>query len=108
MKKLKFIIAAIAMLALSLYSGNASSTTLNITESTQNQFGVGETATDFTLSDMDGNVITSKALKGKFVVVHFATTWCPFCNAEAPNLEQLFQDYKAKNVQVWCISNCRG
>ncbi len=100
---MKIINAVIAILTLTIQSGNASGTTLNITESTQTQFGVGETATDFTLSDMDGNVITLKSMKGKFVVAHFATTWCPFCNAEAPNLEQLFQDYKAKNVQVLLI-----
>jgi peroxiredoxin len=36
-------------------------------------------------------------------VIHFATTWCPFCSAEAPNLEQLYKDYKDKGVQVFII-----
>jgi peroxiredoxin len=37
------------------------------------------------------------------VVIHFAATWCPFCNAEAPNLEELQQNYRDKNVQVLII-----
>jgi peroxiredoxin len=37
------------------------------------------------------------------ILIHFATTWCPFCNAEAPNLEQLYKSYKDKGVQVWII-----
>ncbi|MFO7826188.1 MAG: TlpA disulfide reductase family protein [Cyclobacterium sp.] len=41
--------------------------------------------------------------KGKYVVIHIATTWCPFCNAEAPHLEQLNQDYEDKNVKVLII-----
>jgi thiol-disulfide isomerase/thioredoxin len=36
-------------------------------------------------------------------VLHIATTWCPFCNAEAPHLEALYQDYKEKNVTVLII-----
>lgn len=64
---------------------------------------IGDVEVDFTLPDLDGNVITSKSLKGKFVVIHFATTWCPFCNAEAPNLEQFYQEYKNRNVQVFVI-----
>jgi peroxiredoxin len=36
-------------------------------------------------------------------MIHFATTWCPFCNAEAPNLETLYQLYKDKGVQVFVI-----
>ena len=37
------------------------------------------------------------------MVIHFATTWCPFCNAEALHFEKLFQDYKDKNVKVLII-----
>ncbi len=70
---------------------------------TRAPLNIGGVAVDFTLPDLDGNVITSKSLRGKFVVIHFATTWCPFCNAEAPNLEQFYQEYKKKNVQVFVI-----
>jgi len=57
-------------------------------------------APDFTLSSLENDTIKLKDYKGKFVVLHIATTWCPFCNAEAPHLEKLYQDYKDKNVAV--------
>jgi len=60
-------------------------------------------APDFTLSDYEGKEISLADYRGKFVVIHIATTWCPFCNAEAPNLEQLYQDYKDKGVEVLII-----
>jgi len=57
-------------------------------------------APDFSLPTLDGETIELKSYRGKFVVLHIATTWCPFCNAEAPHLESLYQDYKDKNVAV--------
>jgi peroxiredoxin len=60
-------------------------------------------APGFALKDINGKIINSESFKGKFLVIHFATTWCPFCNAEAPYLEKLYKDYKEKNVQVIII-----
>jgi peroxiredoxin len=57
----------------------------------------------FELYDLDGKLITSESFKGKFLVIHIATTWCPFCNAEAPYLEQLRSEYSAKGVEVMII-----
>lgn len=64
---------------------------------------IGETAPAFSLSGTDDNVYSLKDYNGKFVVIHFAATWCPFCNAEAPHLEQLYKDYRDKDVQVLII-----
>jgi len=57
-------------------------------------------APNFSLPTLDGETISLQDYKGKFVVLHIATTWCPFCNAEAPHLEELSQNYKDKNVAV--------
>ena len=53
------------------------------------QYLIGETAPDFTLADLSGNTVNPQNLRGKIVVIHFATTWCPFCNVEAPYLEKI-------------------
>lgn len=57
-------------------------------------------APDFSLPTLESQTIDLINYRGKFVVLHIATTWCPFCNAEAPYLEKLHQDYKDKNVVV--------
>lgn len=64
---------------------------------------IGTAAPSFELQSVDGKSYSLDQLKGKLIVLHFATTWCPFCNAEAPNLEQLYKDYRDKNVQVFMI-----
>lgn len=57
----------------------------------------------FELRDLEGELVSSDDFEGKFLVVHIATTWCPFCNAEAPYLEKLYQEYNGRNVEVLII-----
>lgn len=71
-------------------------------QSSDNSF-TGKPAPEFSLPDLEGNLIHSKDYRGKYLVIHIATTWCPFCNAEAPHLQQLYEDYKNKNVEVLII-----
>ena len=64
---------------------------------------IGKDAPAFSLKAIDGTTFSLDQLKGKYVVIHFAATWCPFCNAEAPNLEQLYQNYRNKGVVVFIV-----
>lgn len=61
---------------------------------------IGQKAPDFVLTGLDGARYSLESMRGKFVVLHIATTWCPFCNAEAPHLEQLNKDFSSRGVQV--------
>ena len=58
---------------------------------------------NFTLKSTEGKTVSLDDYKGKFVVIHIATTWCPYCNAEAPHLEEIYQEYKNRNVTVLII-----
>jgi peroxiredoxin len=69
---------------------------------------IGQTAPSFELKSVDDKDYSMAQMKGKLIVIHFATTWCPFCNAEAPNLELLYQLYKDKGVQVMIIDVKEG
>jgi peroxiredoxin len=64
---------------------------------------IGQAAPFFSLKDLNGKTYSLENFNGKYLVIHFATTWCPFCNAEAPHLEQLYRDYKDKEVEVLII-----
>ena len=69
----------------------------------EKQFGLGASAQDFNLVDLNGEMVSLSSLKGEIIVIHFGTTWCPFCNAEAPHLEKLYNDYKTQGVKVFYI-----
>jgi peroxiredoxin len=64
---------------------------------------IGEKAPPFELSTTNGRTYSLQEVHGKYLVIHFAATWCPFCNAEAPHLEQLYKDYRDKDVEVIII-----
>lgn len=66
-------------------------------------------APSFELEDLDGNRVNFEDYSGKYLVIHFAATWCPFCNAEAPFLEELYRNYNQRNVEVLIIDvkECR-
>lgn len=64
---------------------------------------IGTRSPDFELKSTYGEPYSSERMKGKYTVLHIATTWCPFCNAEAPHLEKIYEAYQDKGVEVLII-----
>lgn len=64
---------------------------------------LGQPAPSFALKAIDGTTYSLEQLRGKYVVIHFAATWCPFCNAEAPYLQELSKNYRDKGVEVFIV-----
>ncbi|MER5448107.1 TlpA disulfide reductase family protein [Streptomyces sp. NPDC002766] len=56
-------------------------------------------APDLSGKTIDGNALDVASFKGKVVVLNLWGSWCAPCRAEAPNLEKVYQDLKAKDVQ---------
>jgi peroxiredoxin len=62
---------------------------------------VGTAIDDFTLPDADGASHSLASLKGKNgTVVIFIATKCPVSNAYNDRMEKVFEDYKAKGINV--------
>jgi thiol-disulfide isomerase/thioredoxin len=57
----------------------------------------------FLVNDLDGNVVSTAALRGKVVLINFWATWCPPCREEIPELIDLANRYK-DGLQVVGIS----
>ena len=55
---------------------------------------VGEIATDFSLPDSGGNLISLSKYRGKVVFLNFWATWCGACRGEMPSLESLYREFK--------------
>lgn len=64
---------------------------------------IGTASPAFELQTTNGKSYSSQQMEGKYTVLHIATTWCPFCNAEAPHLEKIYQDYRDRGVEVLII-----
>ncbi len=51
-------------------------------------------APNFTLKDLDGNVVSLKNLKGKVIVLDFWSTWCVPCKKSFPAMQLAVNAYK--------------
>jgi thiol-disulfide isomerase/thioredoxin len=62
----------------------------------------GSSAFDFAFPDLNGKMVTSKdpQFRGKVLIVALAGSWCPNCHDEAAFLAPLYEEYRAKGLQI--------
>ncbi|RZS38507.1 peroxiredoxin [Limnobacter thiooxidans] len=54
----------------------------------------------YTFETPQGGSLDLGALKGKVVVLNFWATWCPPCVEEMPELDELYPELQARNVEL--------
>lgn len=59
---------------------------------------------DFEMVDLKGNKLSLEDLKGKIVFINFWASWCPPCVAEMPDINQLYNDYKGKDIAFLLVN----
>lgn len=66
------------------------------------QYAFAETGakTNFSLKDMSGITHQLSNYKGKWVLVNYWATWCPPCLEEVPDLVNLYDQHKQKDLMV--------
>lgn len=69
-----------------------------------NAVEVGQTAPDFTLTDIGGQKVSLSDFKGKGVILNFFADWCPPCRAEIPDFIELQKAYGGKGFTFIGVS----
>ena len=68
------------------------------------RFEKGAAAPNFTLPDLDGNMVSLADYKGKVVLLNIWATWCPPCVEEMPSMEKLHQELKDEKFVILAVS----
>ncbi len=65
---------------------------------------IGKEAPNFVITDMEGNKISLEDYRGKGVFLNFWGTWCKPCEKEMPYMNELYDEYKAKGVEIVALN----
>jgi len=77
----------------------------NTPSSGQNPEETSDRGVNFTLPDLDGNLVSLRDFRGQPVLVVFFKTTCPHCVNEAPTLERVYQKFKySQNLVILAIA----
>ena len=97
MRVLKYVLVAIALLALLLVSKKTKGPK------------VGVQAPTFSARTLGGRMVDGEQLRGKTVVVEFWATWCPACVSSLPALNRFHQQYgKDPSIEVFAVHVPKG
>jgi peroxiredoxin len=74
-------------------------------QETKGLVDVGRLAPDFTLPDLNGTRVRLSDFRGKKAVfLNFWASWCPSCQEEMPTMEKLYQEFKARGLEIVAVS----
>lgn len=65
-------------------------------------------APDFSLSDLNGNIVQLSDYKGKVVMLNFWGTWCGPCRKEIPDFISLINKYQNKGLEILGVTLTSG
>jgi thiol-disulfide isomerase/thioredoxin len=68
------------------------------------QMRPGQTAAELSLPDLNGNIVSLSAFKGKVVLIDFWASWCGPCRHNNPQLVKIYNKYHDKGLEIYGIS----
>ena len=70
----------------------------------QNAGEIGSTVQWRDVSLLDGRTLKASELTGNAVVVQIWASWCPFCGAQNPHVQKLYDAHKNRGLTVLAFS----
>ncbi len=86
------------------FVGNRLVDSFKATANTMRTLQIGATAPEFNTYTPDGNAVSLKDFRGKYVLIEFWASWCQPCRAENPIILAAYNKFKDKDFTVFGIS----
>lgn len=65
---------------------------------------IGKEAPLFTLPDTTGTNVNLADFRGRYLLIDFWASWCPYCRVENPNLVTAYEKYKDMKFTILSVS----
>lgn len=65
---------------------------------------IGETAPDFTLTNLQGESMTLSDFRGQKVILNFWASWCGPCRAEMPDMQKFYEATSDQDIEVLAVN----
>ena len=108
MKKLTLVVIGVLLTMVLLVVGCASEATpdiqptssFDVAQGTQ----MGSLAPNFQLNNLEGEPVSLSDFRGGPVLLTFWATWCGYCRAEMPIVQQMHDEWQSKGLTVLTVN----
>lgn len=73
-------------------------------DSQEKAIDAGDELLDFTLTDLDGNIVSLADYKGKAIMLNFWGTFCPPCVYEMPLFQKYYERHKDDGLVILAVN----
>jgi peroxiredoxin len=65
---------------------------------------IGKEAPGFTLESLTGGPVSLSDFRGRFVMLTFFATWCPYCQSETPHMVKVYNELGGQDFEIVAVS----